>query len=49
MHQAGWTDFITLEVSGMVWGQDDYDPIAAAVFSYQTIDRAFGEAEVPRD
>lgn len=49
MHKAGWTDFITLEVSGMVWGRDDYDPIAAAVFSYQTIDRAFGEAGVPRE
>ena len=20
MHKAGWTDFITLEVSGIVWG-----------------------------
>ena len=48
MHEAGWDDFITLEVSGMVWGKPDYDAVAAAEFSYASLDRAFGEAGVPR-
>ena len=48
MHEAGWDDFITLEVSTMVWSQPDYDPIAAAEFSYQTLSGAFETAGVPR-
>ena len=48
MRGAGWTGFITLEVSGRVWGQEGYDPFAAAVYCYQTIDSAFKKAGVPR-
>ena len=48
MHKAGWTDFITVEVSTMVWSKEDYDPFAAASFSYATLDKAFREAGVPR-
>jgi sugar phosphate isomerase/epimerase len=49
MQAAGWTDFITLEVSMMVWGQEGYDPLAAAKESYAAITKAFSEAGVPRD
>ena len=48
MHEAGWDDFITLEVSGMVWGRPDYDAVGAAEFAYATLDGAFREAGVPR-
>ena len=48
MHDAGWTDFITVEVSTMVWSKDDYDPYEAAAISYATLDSAFKEAGVPR-
>jgi sugar phosphate isomerase/epimerase len=48
MHEAGWDDFITLEVSGMVWGKPGYDAVAAAEFAYATLDGAFREAGVPR-
>ncbi len=48
MHDAGWDDFITLEVSAMVWGKEGYDPYAAALFSYNTLNNAFKAAGVPR-
>ena len=48
MHRAGWTGHITLEVSVRVWGQEGYDPIAAARQCYATLDGAFQEAGVPR-
>ena len=48
MHEAGWTDFITVEVSTMVWSKQDYDPFAAASLSYKTLDNAFKEAGVAR-
>ena len=48
MHDAGWDDFITVEVSGMVWGRDDYDVFEAARFSYNTLVKSFKEAGVPR-
>lgn len=48
MHDAGWDDFITLEVSAMVWGKEGYDPYAAASFSYDTLNNAFKTAGVPR-
>jgi len=48
MKRAGWEDFITLEVSMMVWGKEGYDPIAAAKESYAAITRAFAEAGVER-
>ena len=48
MHEAGWTDFITLEVSARVWSKEGYDPIVAASFSYTTLNNAFRAAGVPR-
>ena len=48
MHEAGWTDFITVEVSTMVWSKEDYDPFDAASFSYNTLADAFKTAGVPR-
>ena len=48
MHEAGWDDFITVEVSTMVWSQEDYDPFAVAALSYSTLNSAFKEAGVPR-
>jgi hydroxypyruvate isomerase len=48
MHEAGWTDFITVEVSTMVWSKEDYNPFAVAASSYSTLDNAFKEAGVPR-
>ena len=48
MHEAGWDDYITLEVSAQVWKRDDYDVVEAARFSYETLSSAFEEAGVPR-
>lgn len=48
MEEAGWDDFITLEVSAMVWSKPEYDPIAAAEFCYETLANAFDEAGVAR-
>lgn len=48
MHQAGWTSFITIEVSTMVWSKPEYNPYEAAAFSYNTVDKAFKAVGVPR-
>jgi len=48
MYEAGWTDFITVEVSTMVWSKEDYNPFAVATSSYNTLDNAFKEAGVLR-
>ncbi|MBM4047330.1 MAG: sugar phosphate isomerase/epimerase [Planctomycetes bacterium] len=48
MHEAGWKDFITLEVSTLVWSKPGYDWSAAAKFCYATLDNAFRQAGVPR-
>lgn len=48
MDAAGWDDFITLEVSTMVWREEDYDPEAAARESYAAITGAFAAAGVER-
>jgi sugar phosphate isomerase/epimerase len=48
MHAGGWQDFITLEVSTMVWSKPGYDWVAAAKFCYATLDNAFKQAGVPR-
>ncbi len=48
MDEAGWDDFITLEVSTMVWREDDYDPEAAARKSYAAVTGAFEAAGVAR-
>jgi len=49
MHQAGWTDFITLEVSVRVWGREDYNVLEAAKQSYAVLDESFKKAMVPRE
>jgi sugar phosphate isomerase/epimerase len=48
MKENGWKDFITLEVSTMVWSKPGYDWAEAAKFCYATIDNAFRQASVPR-
>jgi len=48
MDEAGWTSFITLEVSTRVWSREDYDVVEAAKFSYASLTRAFEEAGVAR-
>ena len=48
MHDAGWTEHITVEVSTSVWSREDFDPIYATTFAYETLDKAFREAGVPR-
>ena len=48
MKDAGWDDFITIEVSAMVWSKEGYDPVAAAELSYETISNAFEAACVTR-
>jgi len=48
MKDAEWTDFITVEVSAMVWSKEGYDPISAASLSYDVISKAFDTAGVSR-
>jgi sugar phosphate isomerase/epimerase len=44
MKKAGYTGHITAEVSIMVQKRPNYDPLAAATLTYQTLDRAFRAA-----
>lgn len=44
----GYDGYLTVEVSGMVWGREDYDPLAAARFSYATLSDAVRAAGVAR-
>ena len=46
MKEAGWDDFITIEVSAMVWTKEGYDPISVASLSYETLVKAFESAGV---
>lgn len=48
MERAGYTGYITAEVSIMVQRRPDYDPLAAAELTWQTLDRAFREAGIAR-
>jgi inosose dehydratase len=48
MQKHGYDGFITAEVSFMVQGRDNYDPLAAATLSYETLSRAFVEAGIDR-
>ncbi len=48
MRAHGYDGFITAEVSFMVQGREDYDPLAAATLSYETLSRAFTEAGIER-
>ena len=48
MERAGYIGHIVVEISLMVQGRPDYDPLAAATTSYQVLARAFEEAGVAR-
>lgn len=48
MQAQGYDGFITAEVSKMVQRRPDYDPLAAATLSYQTLDEAFRRAGIGR-
>ena len=48
MQAHGYDGFITAEVSFMVQAREDYDPLAAATLSYETLSRAFTEAGIDR-
>jgi len=48
MHECGWDDYITLEISTRVWSEPDFDQVEAAKSCYATLDGAFREAGVPR-
>ncbi len=46
MQKAGYTGYITAEVSMMVHRRPDYDPLAAAELTYRTLERAFADAGI---
>ena len=46
-HELGYRGDINVEVSGQVWNQPGYDPIAAALKSYQNIAPAIKEKKAP--
>lgn len=48
MRAHGYDGFITAEVSVMVQRRDNYDPLAAATLSYETLSHAFIEAGIDR-
>lgn len=48
MQAHGYDGFITAEVSFMVQAREDYDPLAAATLSYETLANAFKEAGIER-
>ena len=48
MQAHGYDGFISVEVSVMVQRRPDYNPLAAATLSYETLSRAFIEARIPR-
>jgi sugar phosphate isomerase/epimerase len=48
MQRHGYAGFITAEISVMVQRRENYDPLAAATQSYETLSRAFEEAGIGR-
>ena len=48
MLKFNYDGFITVEVSTMVQKRKDYDPLAAATLSYQTLSHAFAVASIER-
>ena len=48
MQTHGYDGFITAEVSMMVQRRTNFDPLAAAALSYETLSRAFVEAGINR-
>ena len=49
MQAHGYDGFITAEVSFMVQARANYDPLAAATLSYETLSKAFVDAGIARD
>ncbi len=49
MQAHGYDGFITAEVSFMVQARANYDPLAAATLSYETLSKAFVDAGIDRD
>ena len=49
MQAHGYDGFITAEVSFMVQARENYDPLAAATLSYETLSKAFVDAGIERD
>ena len=49
MQAHGYDGFITAEVSFMVQARENYDPLAAATLSYQTLSKAFVDADIKRN
>ena len=48
MEAHGYDRFIIAEISGQVQRRENYDPMAAATLSYETLSRAFVEAGIDR-
>lgn len=48
VHQAGYRGDVCCEVSGMIFGKKNYDPMAAAKTCYGNLAAAFKRAEIPR-
>lgn len=44
LNAAGYDGYITVEISGQVFGASGYDPTAAAAFSYRTLSEAVSAA-----
>ncbi|MCY4403154.1 MAG: sugar phosphate isomerase/epimerase [Candidatus Poribacteria bacterium] len=49
MQKQGYDGFITAEVSFMVQARKDYDPLAAATMTYETLSKAFVDAGIERN
>ncbi|MYF99776.1 sugar phosphate isomerase/epimerase [Candidatus Poribacteria bacterium] len=49
MQKHGYDGFITAEVSFMVQARKDYDPLAAATMTYETLSKAFVDAGIDRN
>ena len=49
MQAHGYDGFITAEVSFMVQARENYDPLAAATLSYETLSKAFVDAGITRN
>ena len=47
-HAGGYRGDICVEISGQVWSQPGYDPVAAAKTCYQHLAGAFAKSRVPR-
>lgn len=47
-YEGGYRGDVCCEVSGMVWGQPGYDPLAAARTCYRNLAPAFVSAGIPR-